>query len=317
MSTKRDAWPAELVDILEAALLRTRRRLRESAPKLAVPAAAWMTSLSRGAPVARYFTHPRAFPLLLLPWWLEATIRVSPSRNFQRDVVYSTVNGYYAVRLIDDLMDGDKPPPREVIPALQFFHTEFGHTYTRYFPFGHAFWEAFIDGWLSGADAASRDASFETIDEDRFVHVSAKKTVGTRVPLAAVCHRYGRTELLEPWYGFVELFGAWHQMLNDMVGWKRDLDSGRTTYFLSQARAGTHSTDSIAEWVVADGLSWGRGQLDAWMEKLAIAARGLECPPLVAYLDERQSAIEREWQSLIPDLAALSRLASVMRATER
>ncbi|MEO7203668.1 MAG: hypothetical protein ABIZ52_01510 [Candidatus Limnocylindrales bacterium] len=272
-----------------------------------------MSSLSRGAPLARYFTHPRAFPLLLLPWWLEGSIRASPSREFQRDLVYSSVNGYYAVRLIDDLMDGDKPPPREVIPALQFFHTEFERTYTRYFPFDHPFWEAFIDGWVAGADAASRDAGLEMIDEERFVQISAKKTVGARVPLAAVCHRYGRTELLEPWYGFVELFGAWHQMLNDMVGWNGDLDAGRTTYFLSQARASTRSTDSIAEWVVGEGLSWGRSQLRAWMDKLAVAARGLECPPLVAYVAERQTAIEVEWQRLIPDLAALSRLASVMR----
>jgi hypothetical protein len=313
VSAKRDMWPDELVEILNGALGRTMRHLRQRAPTLSVPAVDWMTSLSRGAPLARYFTHPRAFPLLLLPWWLEASIRVSPSRDFQRDVVYSTVNGYYAVRMIDDLMDGDKPPPREVIPALQFFHTEFERTYARYFPFDHPFWEAFIDVWLTAADAASRDASFETIDEEQFVQVSAKKTVGARVPLAAVCHRYGRTELLEPWYGFVELFGAWHQMLNDMVGWNRDLDAGRTTYFLSQAASRKRSADSIAEWVIAEGLAWGRTELDAWMEQLGSAARGLDCPPLVAYLDERQSAIELEWQRLIPALASLSRLASVMR----
>ena len=313
MTPNNDVWPDELVQMLDRALSLTRRRLRKRAPTLSQVTLDWILSLSGGAPLAHYFTHPRAFPLLLLPWWLEASIRVSPSRDFQRDLVYSSVNGYYAVRLIDDLMDGDKPPPRQVVPALQFFHTEFERTYARYFPFGHPFWEAFLDGWMTAADAASRDASLETIDEARFVHISAKKTVGARVPLAAVCHRYGRTELLTPWYEFVDLFGAWHQMLNDMVGWNRDLDAGRTTYFLSQAKASTGSTDSIAEWVVADGLSWGRSQLHAWMARLAVAARGLQCPPLVAYLDERQSAIEVEWQRLVPDLLALRRLASVMR----
>jgi hypothetical protein len=313
VSAQRDVWPDELVQILESALLRTRRRLRQSAPELSVSAAHWMTSLSRGAPLTHYFTHPRAFPLLLLPWWLEGSIRSSPARDFQRDIVYSTVNGYYAVRLIDDLMDGDKPPPREVVPALQFFHTEFTHTYGRYFPFGHPFWEAFADSWFDAADAASRDAGFETIDEARFVEVSARKIVGAKVPLAAVCHRYGRTDLLEPWCTFVDLFGAWHQMLNDTVGWNRDLDAGRTTYFLSEATARKRSTDSIAEWVVADGLAWARTELDARMEKLLIAARGLECPPVVAYLDERQRALELEWKRLTPALAALQRLASVLR----
>jgi len=312
VSAKGATWPDELVHILDGALLLTRRRLRQNAPELSAPTVDWMTSLAAGAPQARYFTHPRAFPLLLLPWWLEASIRETPSPQFQRDVVYSTVNGYYAVRLIDDLMDGDKPPPRVVMPALAFFHTEFVHTYARYFPFRDQFWEAFTDSWFGAAEAASIDAGFETIDQTRFVQVSAKKIEGANVPLAAVCHRYERTDLLDPWCAFVDLFGAWHQLLNDIVGWNRDLDAGRTTYFLSEATRKI-STDSIAEWVVADGLAWGRIELDTWMGKLLIAARSLECPPLVAYLEDRQSALELEWQRLVPDLAALRRLAAVMR----
>lgn len=308
-----DLWPDELVGLLERALARTRRRLRQSAPRLSAHAFEWMTSLSHGAPLASYFTHPQAFPVLLLPWWLEASFRTSPSRDFQRDIVYSTVNGYFLVRMVDDLMDRDKPPPSEVLPALQFFHTEFAHTYARYFPFGHPFWGAFTDSWFSAAEAASRDAGFETIDRARFLQVSAKKVVGAKVPLAAVCHRYGRTDLLEPWCGFVDLFGAWHQMLNDMVGWNRDLDAGRTTYFLSTAAARRRSTDPIAGWVVAEGLAWGRSELEAWMEQLMISARGLDCPPLVAYLDERRSAIGLEWQRLSPDLVALDRLATLLR----
>jgi hypothetical protein len=227
--------------------------------------------------------------------------------------VYSTVNGYYLVRIVDDLMDGDDPPSREVLPALAFFHTEFEHTYVRYFPFGHPFWDAFTDSWFAGAEAASRDAGFETIDQARFVQVSARKIVGAKVPLAAVCHRYSRTELLEPWSGFVDLFGAWHQMLNDIVGWRRDADAGRTTYFLSQAASRRGSTEAIAEWAITDGLTWGRMELDGWMEKLVGAAHGLDCPPLVAYVDERRRAFELEWQRLLPDLVALGRLASALR----
>lgn len=309
----QDMWPDELVHLLEGALSRTRRRLRQTAPTLSVLTFDWMASLSRGAPPARYFTHPRAFPLLLLPWWLETSVRGSPSRDFQRDIVYSTINGYYAARMIDNLMDGDRPPSSEVIPSLGFFHTEFVRTYARHFPFGHPFWEAFTDNWFAAAEAAARDAGFETIDRTRFLEISAKKIVGAKVPLAAVGHRYGRIDLLEPWYEFVDLFGGWHQMLNDMVGWQRDLDTGTATYFLSEGASRKRSADSIAEWVMADGLTWGRTELDAWMEKLAIAARGLECPPLIAYLDERRSAIELEFQRLLPELKALGRLASVLR----
>ena len=49
------------------------------------------------------------------------------------------------------------------------------------------------------------------------------------------------------------------------------------------------------------------------MEQLTIAARGLDCPPLVAYLDARQRAMEIEWQRLMPNLAALEHLATVLR----
>ena len=313
MTANGDVWPGELVHILDGALARTRRRLRQYAPQLSKSATDWMTSLSGGAPLARYFTRPRAFPLLLLPWWLEGTIRSSPSPDFQRDIVYSTVNGYYAVRLIDDLMDGDKPPPREIIPALQLFHTEFLLTYVRYFPSGHPFWQAFSDSWFRAAEAAARDAAFETIDRARFDQVSARKIAGAKVPLAAVCHHYGRTDLLEPWFSVVDLFGAWHQMLNDIVGWNRDLDAGATTYFLSEANARKRPTDSIAEWVVSGGLAWGRTELDARMEQLLAVAGGLECPPLVAYLNSRQRELDLEWQRLAPDLAALSRLAAALR----
>ena len=272
-----------------------------------------MSSLSRGAPPATYFTHPQAVPILLLPWWLEATIRGTPSRAFQRDVVYSTVNGYYLVRMVDDLMDGDAPPPAPVLPALSHFQIEFSHPLVRYFPYGHPFWDSFSDSWFAGAEAASVDAGSESIDRARFVDVSAKKIAAAKVPLAAVGHRYDRTDLLQPWDGFVDRFGAWHQMFNDIVGWHRDLEAGRTTYFLCQAASRKASSESIAEWVISEGLAWGRTELEAWMDELELAARGLGCPPLSAYLDERRRVLDQEWQRLLPDLVGLRRLASALR----
>lgn len=313
MIAQGSEWPSELVGILEEALTQTLSRLRVSLPTLSVGTLAWLASLTGGAPLATYFTRPRAFPLLLLPWWLESLVRQTPSSDFQRDLVYSTINGYYAVRLIDNLMDRDKPPPAEVIPALEFFHTEFTLPYTRYFGADHAFWRAFRKAWFGGAEAASLDATFDVIDEARFIDVSARKTVGAQVPLVAVCHHYQQLDLLEPWRKFVELFGVWHQMQNDIVGWYGDLAAGRTTYFLSRAQSAKRDGLSVAEWVVTDGLAWGVSQLDTWMGKLLSAAQQLDCPPLTRYLEERQRVLEREWERLQPDLAALSRLAASLR----
>ncbi len=92
--------------------------------------AGWMRSLSTAEP-ADYFTHPEAFPMLLLPWWMEESISGSADPAFQSEIAYSSVCGYYFVRLLDDLMDGDNPPPAPVLPAMIVLHTEFQQTYGR------------------------------------------------------------------------------------------------------------------------------------------------------------------------------------------
>src|SRR6266516_2742137 len=128
---EEDLYPAELRSLLKRGYGQMHRRLAAGAPTLAGHAEAWMGSLSGraggtgGAAPATYFTHPKAFPRLQLTWWLEEEIARSHDRAFQGDVFYSTLNGYYFVRMIDDLMDREPHPGSEVLPALIFFHTEF------------------------------------------------------------------------------------------------------------------------------------------------------------------------------------------------
>src|SRR5437867_1970190 len=55
-----------------------------------------------------YFDGQRAV-MLLLPWWLERQIRPVPDVNFQELLVESSVNAYYFVRIIDDVMDENSP----------------------------------------------------------------------------------------------------------------------------------------------------------------------------------------------------------------
>lgn len=308
-----DHYPPELRLLVRQAVHRSQRRLRGKAPTLAGHALVWMRRLAGGAEPDAYFVHPEAFPMLLLPWWLESTIRAVPAAGFQRDVVYSSVSGYYFVRMIDDLMDGERPPGPEVLPALTFLHGEFRQTYYRYFPYGHPFWEACDDAALASAETASRDAGSGTVDRARFLEISSRKIAGAGVPIAAVCHRYERTDLLTPWYELVDRIGRWHQMLNDIRGWSRDLDGGRPTYFLSHGSEEVGPDGSIAEWVIGDGLAWGAAQLEAWLDELLELAAVLGSPPLMAYLEERGRSLAAEWRALEPGLASLRRLASAMR----
>jgi hypothetical protein len=308
-----DLYPAELRNLVRRAVARMERRLHEGAPTLSVHAMAWVRSLSGGGPPETYFMHQRAFPMLLLPWWLESGIRGAPDRPFHGDVVYSTVTGYYFVRMIDDLMDRETPPEPPVLPAMIFFHTEFQLTYQRWFAQADPFWSALAAASLAAAETASQDTGLLGIDREQFVAISARKIAGAKIPIAAVCHRYGRPDLLGPWSRFVDVLGCWHQMLNDIQGWSRDLERGRRTYFLSEAASRAGGSASVAEWVIEDGLRWGFAQLDGWMDKLLAVGGELDCRPLVVYLERRRADLAAERRSLASSAPALRRLASVLR----
>ncbi len=271
-----------------------------------------MRSLAGDAPPERYFLHPRAFPAVLLPWLAEAAIRGRPSRRFQRDVVYSTVAGYYFVRLIDDLMDGEAVAP-SLIPLLIVLHAEFEHAYHRHFPAGDPFWVDLARGSYQAAEAASRDAAEPQITRGWFLASSARKVAGAKIPIAAVCHHSGRPELVAPWSSFVDLLGRWHQMLNDMIGWSRDLQRRTSTYFLFEAAERAGPDGSIAEWVVSEGYAWGMEQLRPWMAELVTTARELDSPGLVRYLEARERALEATWQDLSGEIGSLQRLARTLR----
>ena len=249
--------------------------------------------------------------MLLLPWWLEGAIRGAPDRRFQSELVYSTMSGYYFVRMVDDLMDGERQPDPEALPALFAFHTEFTRTYQGLFGAGDTFWEALSASWLASAEMASRDASMGAATRDTFIETSARKIVAARIPLAAVCHRHGRIELLDQWFDFVDRFGRWHQMLNDITGWQTDLEHGRQTYFLSAAPARDRAT--VGAWFVTEGLARGFEELDGWMAECTVAASDLGSPALIAYLVSRRNAIATQRDEMTRSLEPLLRLASALR----
>jgi hypothetical protein len=250
--------------------------------------------------------------MLLLPWWLEAKIAARPDRTFQEDLVYSTINGYYFVRMIDDLMDREHVPDSAVIPALIFLHTEFQLAYQRHFSVHDLFWNAFATESFAAAEMASRDAGLEEIDRETFVRICAKKIAGVKVPLAAVCFRYERPDLVESWNRFVDTFGCWHQMQNDVLGWNRDLAHDRSTYFLSEASK-RRGAASIPAWVISDGFAWADEQLNTWISEVRLRAQDLGCPPLSAYVEQRKKMLAMEWHGLTKNLAVLEQAAGAFR----
>lgn len=305
-------YDQELSRIIDAALVRMQTEMEQAAPFLAQRVCAWMTDLGNGSP-PDYFKHPLGFPMLLVPWWLEKTLHASPDTAFQADLVYSTINGYYYIRLIDNLMDGHATVELELLPALGFFHTQFQAAYRRYFDHRHPFWEFFERVWFQSAEATIKDAGLKDLDREQFFQVSARKTCAAMIPATAVCYKYEHQDLIAPWSQFLDLFGRWHQMWNDVVTWRKDVENGTRTYFLSEADRARQPTESVAEWVFRRGFDWGMETLLAWMADLRSMAQGLNSPDLVAYLDQREAMVRVQHEQAAADAKSARVLLDLLR----
>ena len=235
------------------------------------------------APFEKY-THPEAYPMLLFPWYLEQSIQGRVEKDFQSQLVYSTINGYYYIRMMDNLMDNHFTNELSILPLLNVFQVEFYSAYQPFFSSEHPFWNAFKDVWYTSAEVTIQDSHLATIDEDQFVKIAAQKTSAVKIPLTAVCHRYNRLEKLEPWFQFIDRFSCWHQLFNDTFDWRKDLNNQTTTYFISEAKRQTENSDSITNWIVEEGLEWSFNLLAQWMNELKQMSQFMASEQLQQYL---------------------------------
>jgi hypothetical protein len=307
-------YDQELSSIVDAAFSRIHVEMQRTAPNMAQRVHNWMTDLYGTEPEAR-FKHPLAFPMLLFPWWLERTVHQHPDTAFQADLVYSTVNGYYFIRLIDNLMDGHATVELKLLPALGFFHTQFQAAYQRYFPHGHPFWAVFERVWFRSAEATIVDADLADLSQEQFVRVAANKTCAAKIPVVAVCCRYERQDLIAPWSRFLDLFGRWHQMWNDVFTWRRDIEQGTRTYFLSEADRRKSATQSATEWVMWEGFDWGISLLQEWMDDLRAAASHLKSEDVAGYLDERETMLAEQREQVVAGLQSAVELLELLEQT--
>ena len=305
-------YDPRLSQIISQAVLRLQADMARTAPVMAGQVTGWMEQLAGAGRLEDYFQHPLAFPALLLPWWLEESFRPEMDLSFQAGLAYSTINGYYYVRLIDNLMDGEASVELGLLPALGFFHTQFQGAYLAYFSGDHPFWQLFQAIWFFAAEAALKDAGLADIDLDQFWQTAAQKVSAVRIPLAAACYRYERPDMIGPWSELAVALGGWHQFLNDLLDWQRDLARGGRTYFLSEAvRRGRQSPGAVTAWVIEEGFEWGVETLLAWLAGLQDQAARLYSPPLLAYLHQREQMLRRQQQETAAGLQQLARLLAL------
>lgn len=291
----------------------TQRLLDELAqvtPDMSAPVSGWMKSLAGGHAPEAYFKHPLAFPTLLLPWWLEETLSQQMDLDFQADIAHSSINGYYFIRMIDNVMDGEDTVEKKLLPALAFFHAEFQTAYQKHFAPNHPFWDLFRKVWFGTAEAAIHDARIGEITLATFERASSQKVRAAQIPVAAVCYKYGRPDLLEPWLEFVLRLGKWHQMFNDVFDWHKDSQRGNRTYFLSEAARQKRAGESELAWILREGLAQGCDNLRLWMLDAQDLADTLRSPSLSTYLKERVTLFEERARASLEGAAVLGKLAA-------
>jgi hypothetical protein len=303
----------ELLALLRKSVARLHSEMAVVAPFMARRTLRWIQSLCPTGREEDYFRGARA-PLLLLPWWLEQVIRGAPDLEFQQRVVYSTINAYYFVRLMDNVMDGQGTEEVGLLPAGGFFFSEFLYAYQECFPPESAFWKLLRARWAAMAEATVRDATLREPTEDDFTTVAARKGDGAKIPIAAVCHRYERLDLLEPWFAFHDLLARRQQLLNDLVDWSADLTGGVRTWVLAEAERRRGRGESVAGWMIRDGVEWAAGRLEGWMRELRLRAMDLHCPGLTRYLERIDDRSRAELQELRIALRGLGRLCAALEA---
>lgn len=301
--------------VLDAAHERLGQELAQRAPALAQRLLPWMARrAAKGLAPTAYFTHPLAFPLLQLPWWLDESLGGEPNPALHEDLLVSSMSGYYLIRLIDDVMDRSSEAEPGLLPAVAVLHAAFHGPYQRWFSAAHPFWTTFGAAWVRCHEAAVVEAQLTDIDEQCFLRVSAVKVSAGIIPLTAVAWQRHGGNLPLPWARLFPRLCAFHQRYNDLFDWKRDLDSGAVTGFLSEGRRLRRPGESLLAWVARDGFDREVGRLQAELKLLHDDAAQTDSRALIEWLRTRVALLAEAAEQARSGFAAAAPLFRALEA---
>jgi hypothetical protein len=310
-ASRFQSYPPALHRAICNGVARICTELEDLMPLTARQVKSWLVYLARGQSPADYYLQHTDLPMFLFPWFLESG-QTKTDITFLNDRVYSTINGFYYIRLLDDITDHHADSEVTLLPALGFFHTQFQQTYQEHFAAGHPFWDYFRQVWFHSADVTIADLGSRKISRREFIRVAAQKTCAVKIPLAAVAHKYGQVDALVGWSRFLDVYGCWHQMANDMFHWHEDLSLETTTYFLSEATRRKRTRETVADWVIREGFEWGINTLDEWMSQAQELAVEIEVPDLWDYLQYRTAKMRRKTRATLGNLRAAAQLGNML-----
>lgn len=273
----------------------------------------WLVYLAGSEKPEAYYLRRGDLPMFLFPWFLEQA-HGAPDQAFLRERVYSTLNGFYFIRLLDDVTDHHAMNEVALLPALALFQTEFQSPYQQFFAAEHPFWNYYRRTWFHSADVTMRDLSLRTVSRKQFQRIAAQKTCAVKIPIAAAAFHYGCEDALQRWARFMDVYGCWHQMSNDLFHWHEDLSLGTATFFLSEAARQKRAGETIPAWVIRQGFGWGIGLLDEWMGEARERARETGSKDIVRYVEYRDAKLRREANATLKNLQSAAKLGDILLA---
>ena len=283
-------------------------RLGRDLPLMARDLQNWMTQLAGSPEPADYFLHPVAFPLMLLPWWVERQLKGEVDPDFQSDLIFSNATMYYYIRLVDNVMDGHATVEQKMLPIAGYFVNQFHSVYHRYFNDAHPFWDYLQHTWAEFCDVTAADGKLTHIDEPTFASTVGRKVCAAKISVAAVCYRYDSPELVQRWDEWIDTFGCWHLFREDMFDWQQDLSLGAATYFLCEARRRKTANELEVGWIAREGLDWGYDQLKGWMNRLHLMT--FASSEVRDYLEFREQELITRREKLRPALEFILQVSS-------
>lgn len=297
---------------IDAAVRQLLDRLGTQLPGSAPLIRQWMDSLSGGHGPRAYFTHPNAFPTLALPHWATESVGAGADPEFHVPLAYSSICGYYFIRMIDNVMDREATLETTLLPALAFFHAEFQSVYQQCFETDSSFWPLFHNAWYGTAEAAMLDARSTQITLETFEATSARKVRAALIPVGAVFVRNGHDSAIEPWSALIYQLGRWHQMENDLFDWFKDQRNGNQTFFLSTAEQGRNADETATAWIFRTGFQDACDLLRGWIGGTVQTAHSLGSASLSTYLQARAEGFEQRARVALAGFASLQRIARAM-----
>jgi hypothetical protein len=293
-------------------IAKLREELHTALPHLSQDVSTWMDAIAPGGEAANYLSDPLMFPIVQLPAWLLQTLTGRPDADFLSDISYSTVSGYYQIRLLDNVRDRHGTIEASLLPAAGFFEQEFRSVYQNYFSPEHPFWDCFERFWAATSASVEKEATLRDMELEDFREIAADKFAAAKIPLSAVAYRCHRPDVLPLWLHFCDEFARATQSLDDLFDWQDDLQGGRCTYFLAEAARRKEKHESTESFILREGFSRGAQCLREQTMLVRELAAQLNCRAVIQYLDQREQMLAAKLAPIQRGLENLQQLRVIL-----